>query len=397
VDELMTQYAVRNSGFVVLNGAGGGTVIPGTVSPNGIPSVANVPNPGVNVGTGTTRPTGAQYVTWESLNPSNTLSFKQVLNAVPSGKILTLPAGTFTIGSDFNDSEVTSCFVPSNVGGIWGSGVGVTILQMAPNSSTKGSMVAGIAAFDTNPCEMMRVVHSNFVLKNLQINGTSQGHAYGGVQIGDGSVQYQTGVVIDTVKIVGVPGTSNFPPGETFMMDLNWNDAAQILNCEFDGAGVSGANLGFNHCKNSYVADTYTHDSGHSHGIAWWRCTGAETLRVRSENNGRGSISSSNFGACLNYEQTDGAILNSGLTVKRGAALGNGGLHIHYLNNDGTHTGTTSLTVNGVTHDAGPDAGGCFSMYEWTEVPVTVIKNGVTLSRRTSGAGNPNTEYYTYT
>lgn len=394
------QYALRAGAFVSL--FGGTNVVPSAVQPQSIASAGSVPGPTLS-GTSVAVPTGAGYTSYSTIFSAG-MTFKQVLNAVPAGNILTLPAGTYNVGSDFTDGYYSGCVVPTNVAGIWGSGVDATILQLTPNSSTQASYAAGLAQFDTNECHVMDVNHSNFLLKNLQFKGTAQGHSYNGLRMGNGSVRYQTGCTIDTVKFLNAgPGYANYPPGETFQVDANWTDGLQIINCEVDGRDPStgtpssGAGIGFNACTNSLVQDSYVHHAGFSHGITWWRCSGVHTLRVRSEFNGTGSISTVG-GAALNHEQVDGTVLHESLTAKAGyTTSANRGLHVHWLNNDGTHTAATAFTVNGVTHDAGPDPGGCFSVYNWSGVPMTIIKNGVHLTSRTSGTGDPNTEYFTYT
>lgn len=345
-------------------------------------------------GDSTSLPTGSQYVSYTTLNPSGSLSFQQVLNAVPSGKILTLPAGTYTIGSNFPSSTFYACVVvPSTCAGIIGQGADVTILQMAPNSSTAKS-ASEVPDFDSNPCKLMVIGHGNFTLKNLQVRGTPQGHYYQGVQFypNGGPNAYMTGIVVDSCKFINsAPGFSGFPPGETFQIDVNWCDGIQILNCEIDGRNPttlvpeSASPIGFNNTKNSYVQDTYTH-----HGVAscvtWWRCTNIHTLRLTSEltSSGPGNY----MGPGLNHEQVDGTVLHESPTLISG--YGTTGLHgtrnsMHfaYLNNDGTHPGAISFTMTNVSHDSGP-ANSALSAMMWTKIPVTITKNGTTLTKITS-------------
>lgn len=334
-----------------------------------------------------------------------------MLNAVPSGKILTLGPGIFDIGSDFDDNGLNALFVPPNVGGIWGSGKDSTILQMTPNSSTKLASTQGLADFDSNPCQLVRFGHSA-VLHNLQVKGTDQGHPYNGVTWypSAGGGNFISGVVVDGCKFVNAgPGYANFPPGETFQLDLNWCLNSQVTNTELDGLGLSGANLGYNNCTSSYVADVYSHDSGASHGITWWRCRNVTTLRVICKNNGRGNLKGDSaqqitFGVGLNHEHVDGTVAHDSPTIFVGP--NNKAPHLRFINNDGTHTAPQSYSVTNVTNDDPPwwnNPGQLVVLVDdWgepaerTTTPPSITKAGQTLVARldtTGQAMSPATNY----
>jgi hypothetical protein len=381
----------RSSGTVGLPSpsGGGGTSGGGTTGGGGTPP-SNTP------------PTGTGYTAYSTLNPGGTLTFAQVLAAVPQGNILTLPAGTFTIGSDFPASQNYACLVvPSNVAGIWGSGTSSTILQMAPNSSTAAGAVP-TATGTSNPCVLIYRGSGSFTFKNLQVLGTPQGHFYGGVQFypDAGSGHYMTGVVVDTVKFVNTaPGNANFPPGETVQLEYNWCDGSQTLNCEMDGrnpstgAPTSASPLGNNNCTNSYVQDTYCHDSIASMPT-YYRCTDIHTVRLRSILNGSGN---GNYSGCgINHEQCDGTILHESPDLEPGyGVVGPNGsrtsLQLSFKNDDGTHTAPTTITVREITNDAGPDGGVSVST---NQTIGSITKNGVTLSQRAGGSGGDPTLYY---
>jgi hypothetical protein len=345
-------------------------------------------------------PTGDQYVSYSALNPNGTLSFRQVLTAVPAGKILTLPAGTFTIGADFRDQGSTFCLLmPTNVGGIVGSGPESTILQMAPNSSTRAAEVP-TATGAVNTFNLMAVQHSNFQLKNLQVKGTPQGHYYAGVRFGTGGTL--TGIVIDGCKFVNCgPGYANYPPGENMSVNLYRTDGAQMLNCEVDcrnpdtGLPESSSPIGINEATNTLIQDTYAH-----HAIAgmvtFWRCRGIHTVRLLSELNGSGSGDFS--GAGINHEECDGTILHEAPTLlpaygTTGTHGTRTGVHLGFYNSDGTHLQPTTITLTDVTHDAGPFSGMLY-VYSNQGTPALVTKNGATLSATSSSSGNPSTQYF---
>lgn len=396
------RYALRNGVFVSLDGTA--DIIPGALGPQPITSREAVGSPTITLGSADSRPTGSQYVTYESLQ-TGSLTFKQVLNAVPSGKILTLPAGTFTVGSNFTDNGgFSACAIPSNCAGIVGSGWDLTILQMAAGSSTKAGQVPTNTG-DTNEFHILDMNHSNCVLKNLQVKGTSQGHFYNGLRIGNGSVQYQTGNVIQDCKFINTaPGNQNYPPGETFQIDANWCDGLQVINVEIDGRNASGtptsaSPIGWNNCINSYAQDVYAHDAVTSMPT-FWRCRNIHTVRMRSELNGSGLGDWSGCG--INHEQCDGTILHESTTLRPGYNTtgihgARTGLHLSFFNDDGTHTAATNITINGIVHDAGPDSNGCIGLSNYHDQPLTIIKNGVTLHARSPGFnGNPNADYFIY-
>lgn len=393
------QYALRAGTFVSL--FGGANVIPGAVQPQSIASSVRFGTLSTSAGASPTYPTGPGYTDYTTIFSAG-MTFKQVLQAVPSGNILTLPAGTYNVGSDFADNSGTSgCAIPANVGGIWGAGR-TTILQLTPGSSSKAGYVAGLVTNDTNELHVMDANHSNFLLKNVQCKGTNQGHNYNWLRVGNGDIHYQTGCTIDGVYFNNAnPGDQNGPPGETFAIDANWCDGLQILNCEMDGrdpsSGVptSASPLGFNNCINSYVQDTYLHHAKTSMPT-WWRCKNIHTLRLRSEFNGTGAGLLT--GAGINHEQCDGTILHESVTLKPNyTGGGNHGLHFSFLNDDGTHTAATQITISGVTNDGGPDGSGIVGGYNYNNQPITIIKNGVTLTQRAGGSGgDPNANWYLY-
>lgn len=335
---------------------------------------------------------------------------------MPQGNILTLPAGTYTIGSDFPAANNYACLVvPSNVAGIWGAGPDLTILQMAPSSSTVPSSVWNVPTGDSNPCQLMRRGTGNFVFKQLQLKGTPQGHYYGGLTFypDAGPSATMTGIVVDSVKFINAaPGFANFPPGETFQMDFNHTDGAQVLNCEMDGRDpntlvpTSASPLGFNTSTNSYVADTFCHD-GVSSMPTWWHCTNVHTLRLRSYHTGSGGGNYSGSG--INHEEVGGTILHESPTVQPGYSTTGphgtrNGLHMSF-SNDGSFgaIGTPAITITEPSWDAGPDAGGCLgiSVNGVSLAGATVVHNGVHLTAVDAAAvgyanGNPATQFYYY-
>lgn len=353
------------------------------------------------------RPTGTAYVTYESLNPTGTLSFRQVVGNVPSGKILTLPEGTFTV-SDFSQGYLSGLIVPATCAGIIGSGSG-TIFQMVPGSSTKASSVP-TADFEENECHLMDInLTHGFLLKNLTVKGTNQGHPYNGVRIGNGTLTNLNNVTIDNVLFSGcAPGYSNFPPGETFMLDTNWTTNTRILNCEFDGRtpwnGAIGcpSQIGYNNSTNCYLENVYAHHAI-SGGPTFWRCTNVHTINLRSELNGTGGSGDIQTGAMdsilngwgVNHENVSGSILHENPILKPGT---HAAAHMQVMNYDGTHARANPVQFTNVTHDGVVIKAFIQGAQFGTPWPA-VTKNGVTLTARNtdvSGFASPNgaTEYF---
>lgn len=364
------------------------------------------------------RPTGAGYVTYESLQTGG-LTLSQVLAAVPSGKIITFPEGTFEFANFTESGGYSGLDVPANVAGMWGSGHG-TIFRMTPGSSTKASLVPTQSAGGTNELHLIDANRTHgFVFKNCQLQGTDQGHLYNGLRVGNGDVTPLNNVVVDGVFFNGCnPGDANAPPGETFAIDINHTNNMQILNCEFDGrhpvsrVPVCASPIGYNTSTNCYVADTYAHHS--KTGMpTFWRCTDIHTVNLRSEYNGTATGLLDAVG--VNHEQCGGTILHENITLIINRAGGNSsGFHTMIYSNDGRAPNGATVTFNGVTHDAGADQNGCMMVLipgytgtststEYQRTLPTIIKNGVTLTPRLPDTdprgydnGNPNAEYFVY-
>lgn len=354
-------------------------------------------------------PTGAGYSAWTDLAaPGDTI--RKVLAKVPAGNVLTLPSGTYEF-ADFNDQSSTyGLLIPDNCAGIYGSGRD-TILRMTQGSSTVGGNVP-TAAGTTNPYRLIGVKHSNVLIKNLQIQGTQQGHYYGGINFSGSSSSPITGCTMDNVYMIGAsPGNASAPPGETFSIGTNHADNTQILNCEIDGRDpVSGATtcsslIGWNNSANAYVQDTYCHHSGYGHGATFWKTDGVHTLRLRCEYNGLMGVG----GHCINHENVSGTVLHESPTLTIGRASGSHGKHITIQESsaDG-YSNNPSVSLTSITHDAGP-SNACFSVLigdsyngstqVQTSMP-TVTKNGVTLTARdinvSSTNPDPSTQFFRY-
>lgn len=196
---------------------------------------------------------------------------------------------------------------------------GVTY-SMAAKSSTKA---ATAVKNGTNQTTLMSTQHggTGAVISGFTLLGTDQGHLYNGL-----TVDYQTGAAVSSLKIVGVPGSSHEPPGETFPIVEQHGTGNHYSDIEVDGAGVSAASFGANSSTNITVDRLNAHDCPYSRP-AFWRTNGITLNDLRSINNWGG----------INLEQSSGPIrinrpvLHPLDAVRAGNAVGNG-MHLH-LNN----------------------------------------------------------------
>lgn len=354
---------------------------------------------------------GAGFQTYESLYSIND-TLQQVVNKVTPGNVLTLPEGTFEM-VDFSsaagtnglrlgtDTSGTVCR------GIAGSGDN-TILRMQANSSTKTPGASLNSLCLIHIWKQRQAMFANFTLE-----GTEQGHDYNALRF-----SYCPSPTMFGVKEYGAhPGSMNYPPGETFGINVYMSDNAYVYDCEFDGrfrstgARESASALGWNTASNAAVRNVYAHH-GKTGMPTWWETTNIHTVDLVTDRNGSGSGALNGQG--INHEKVGGVIrhIRPNLTIAR--SEGNTGLHFS-LNNSIGAAGSppfgdaTDVQLLDVIHDPGP-TGGCFGVQILAgyhppqgQTQVTspmIVKNGVTLTPRkaSEGTGSPNpaTQYFIY-
>jgi len=250
-------------------------------------------------GTGGIRPTGPEYVMFESLYQSGdtqsdgTMNLNEIMarnRQLTEGKIITFPEGQF-MTKDFTAGPVGSPYTPAGwympqwIAGIVGSGKGTlggntgTVFTMKPMSSTKaypatvpGSNPAeyyvwpqtGDGNIHVNQLHVMKTVNPLYALtfKNFQVAGADQGHNFNGFQI----YQAPSITLMEDVLITGWQGDNGAPPGECFGLQVNTRGVADVLRrVETDGRrqpggiayGASGMTF-----QNS-VGSTFDHCNSH--------------------------------------------------------------------------------------------------------------------------------------
>lgn len=236
--------------------------------------------------------------------PSSPANFSAGINA---------KAATYLPGSSYQFSDFAIGNSPYLYGAqgttctsLAGAGQTLTAISMKANTSTRASYVAGLASGATNALHLLAfgVKPSNsadgggpkITLQDFTLNGTAQGHLYGGFRI-----DWSASPVTRRVKVTGIPGNAAEPPGETF--SGNWYRCLNALidQCEFDGrqngTKVAASLVGINNSDNTTIQNSYIHHSGYGIGVAIWQSTG-------------GTITGTTFedlaGSPIHIEKSDG-------------------------------------------------------------------------------------------
>lgn len=308
-----------------------------------------------------TRPSGPGYVRYEDLAaPGDGL--REVLAKVTNQDILTLPVGTFEFDNFAQGGAAAGLRIGNDadinrVGGIIGSGRG-TILRMVAGSSDK---TPPTAAGTTNPYYLVHFwKQDRAVFANLTLEGTEQGHPYGGLRF-----SYCKSVEWHHVYFKGCwPGYSNFPPGETFGVNCYYSPNHYGHDNEYDGRlnGVRAcaSPYGSNTTENAYLRREYAHD-GFAGMFTWWETTNIFTVDVRHEDmafqgnprNGQG----------LNHEKVGGVIRHIRPKLKINRESGNTGLHISLNNSTGaagspSFGDATDVAIYDIEHDLARNTNG---------------------------------------
>jgi hypothetical protein len=336
------------------------------------------------------RPTGADYVSYESLY-ANGDNLQAVINKVTGNRILTLPEGEFTF-SDFlqGNNDGIRIGTGKSVGcrGLVGSGRN-TVIRGAANTASRdlGSKMAGT---------QLRIDgKANAVLSNFTLKGNPQnGLYYGGI-----TVSNCPDAIVSNLYLRGASrGYANYPPGETFGINIFRSNRATISDCEVDGrddAGnrVAASPIGWNSATDAKVYRTYCHH-GLTGMLTFWDTTNVytEDYHAFSTSSGAGQLS----GTGINHEQSQGTIKHvrpvlqvNGVYSGTADATASTSMHMSIAN---TKQDVTDFTVVEPTWDKSAGSTGMmtvairngYTMDGGTQKVVTpprIIKNGVVLLR----------------
>ncbi len=295
-----------------------------------------------------TRPTGPNTVRYEDLATAGD-GLREVLAKVPAGKLLTLPAGVFEFSNFTQSNGTVGVVVNSNTLGVAGSGIDKTIIRMVANTSTVASKVPPqSSAPATNQLYLMSMMNgTNQQLSGFTLEGTNQQHLYGGIYVvGSNSPD------LSDMKVTGIPGDANTPPGETFGINIYNTTGMTGERIEVsgirtsDGVNVGASPFGYNSASNSTLRDCYFHDNWTS-TFTYWQTHDSVTYNTRSIDNGSGTGIHSAHG--INHERSYN-ITHYSPTVKinHSATGTNAGYHMS-MNND---LQDGQLTVYNPTYDS---------------------------------------------
>lgn len=364
----------------------------------------------------------------------------QVLRAMTTPAYVTLPDGFVGELVDFVDINHYSVYAPKCMG-IWGPSADPSraIIRLRPMSSTQASLVpvqtAGDANGDgvTNPLLLMRLGPGNSTTVaavhcyGWTLAGTDQPDGPNGQPHNySGLIDYHgTNSTFQCMKILGIPGDWNSPPGETFAFASYYANGSLYEQLEVDGfneAGerVGGGAAGTNASGNVTYKDCYFHDSYVSGGPIFsgaggpngTMCYAVKSINVKSWHNANHVVPNpggKTFGG-LNHEGVYTSVLHDHPDIKLDNYATLQTPHVFIGN---TQVDCPNFVIN--EPEWHPELGypaatnGAFV----AQVPATyagvsnkqttyptVIKNGVTLQPviRATGAGwpsgvNPATQY----
>ncbi len=356
-----------------------------------LPALAGLTLPSVaSAATAPARPTGAAYVSYESLYRSGD-TLQGVINRVTGNRVLTLPEGNFgfrDFTQGYYDGIRIGTGTSANCRGLVGSGRN-TIIRGVANSASRNAG-NGICGNQLTIGNKSNAVLSNFTLKGSPQNG-----------------MYYTGIVVNNCPDAvvswlylrgGSRGYAQKPPGETFGINVMRSARVTISDTEIDGRDDAGVRvavspIGFNNATDAKVLRTYCHH-GRAGMMTFYETTNiyTEDYRCFSTSTGPGDLT----GSGINHEQSQGAIKHvrpqliiNGHYAKTADHTESTGMHISIAN---TRQDLTNVQIVEPSWDPGPGTTGmlCFSIRDGYTVagqrnkirtPPTVTKNGVILKR----------------
>lgn len=155
-----------------------------------------------------------------------------------------------------------------------GAGSNASTYYMNPNTSTYGPYVAALVPQDTNQCHLIRMGSDashgtpKVTAQGFTLQGTAQGHIYGGLEIG-----YSNGAVVSDVVIKGIPGNASGPPGETFGLNMWHANHSTVDKLAIDGGGVAATLLGLNTVTDCVITNSVFNGAVFGFGAALWQCS----------------------------------------------------------------------------------------------------------------------------
>lgn len=379
-------------------------------------------------------PAGTAFVNYTDLaQPGD--NFGVALARLTSPAIVNVPAGLYEL-VDFDPNTHYSCLA-TNCLGIWGAGIDKTIIQMRPGSSTQVALVPVQSTKASNPLTLMRLSKDHILSQGFTLSGTDQPidpntgkpHLYSGLlnyMNGGNNSGPGVGSQLFDVKITGIPGNNNSPPGETFANNLYKDTNSVLVRVEVDGfiwewsdatTKTKGNQVGGspNGCNNSVGPKFYGcnfHDtlvSGMTYSFSGSDTDMAvvtrniETNDVIVANNANHSLANGQKFSGTNHENVYGSIRHNrpNITLTDLALSQWDAAHMSFNSRLGDNADI--IITDPVWHGSYSHFNGCFTLstgINYDSVPntqttaPTVILNGVTLTphRFTSNPGTVQTQ-----
>lgn len=265
---------------------------------------------------GFTRPTGPGYYAIEDLGVALTFAgFKSAMTQVKAlatgvdskgrtHRTLTLPAMTIE-APGFAESTGHHAILLAEGVSITGMGPEQTLFEVAQDSITQSQVDGGYPPMDVYPgtiglAAMVVPNGTGVQLAQLGLRGTRQRVSGTGVPAaGYDSYHYNglhvsrcTAPLLQDVKVWGIPGYRNSPPGETFGINIFRGSGARLIRVECDGRNTAGtavgaAGIGTNTTTNVYLESSSAHHMGFSHGFAFWETNGVKAVDCVATHNGQ--------------------------------------------------------------------------------------------------------------
>lgn len=290
------------------------------------------------------RPAGPTITPYESITAAGSVSAK--IDSVGTAQEVSFATGIVQF-ADFAEGGGVYGMLVLKAAGLRGSGVGQTIFQMTPNSSTQAAKVPAsnppASNGQTNPLRLIRVGWESAAtprhLSGFTVQATPQGHLYHGLQ----AYYVVGGSVWEDLRIAGIPGDMSREPGETFSLEAyrcTGTPTSPVLfrRVEVDGRDTTGrsvaaSGVGVNFGSYLQFDDVNSHHMAQSHGYAAYTTSNLVFNRCAATN-----VALNGF----NFENVSGAVQLNNCTMNTCAAY-----HVAIA----TNTGSATYVINDPVYD----------------------------------------------
>jgi hypothetical protein len=344
---------------------------------------------GTGVASTVTRPrrSGDGYVRYEELYRSGD-SLNDAIWRLPRDRaaVITFPEGRFEFADFTNDSRMyySGIGLPKWCRGIAGSGKGAlgasagTVFAMGPGSSTTKAAVPAQDGSTPIPQYLMKASSPDHPMEfsDFHLEGTDQGHIYGGLQVYDAV----GGTTFTDLLVTGWAGDSGSPPGETAGLTAGGRGSITYLRCEADGRRERGGEifgatgLSFQGTAHSTMKDCVSHYVRASPANIYLTFDSLIVGCIFDATSTSAAVGVGNGGSvALNIERCSGITLRDCVLDARGSLRHNTGTNVAFSTDDagrridGVQYSAVggSLVVENPTFNA-MDASGLFSVQSYT-------------------------------